>query len=206
MQLNILICGVGGQGNVLLEKVLGLSAIHEGQKVRAADTFGASQRGGSVLSHIRLGSGVSSSLVPRGDCDILLGLEPVETLRAAVPFLSEDGLLIFNTAPVPPAKVKAGEVGYPATANIIELLGQLTPNLVDLDATALAKATTGSERAMNMAMAGVLLGLGVLPLSPGTVKDVISKITGAFAAKNVKAFEAGYEAGLRRRGDIQGAR
>lgn len=201
--MNIIICGVGGQGNVLLEKIIGLSAIREGHNVRAADTFGASQRGGSVISHIRLGTSMRSSLVPRGDCDILIGLEPVETLRTAVPFLKENGMLIFNTAPIPPAKVKAGEVVYPSTANIKKLLKQITFNLVDLDASALTKRTTGSERAMNMTMAGVLLGIGALPLNPETLKNVISKRTGTFAEKNIKAFEKGYKVGVKRRGELK---
>ena len=64
-ELNIIICGVGGQGNVLLEKIIGTCAIEVGLRVTASDTFGAAQRGGSVLSQIRLGNEVRSSLIPQ---------------------------------------------------------------------------------------------------------------------------------------------
>jgi len=137
-ELNIIVCGVGGQGNVLIEQLIGLSAIKEGLHARAADTFGASQRGGSVVSHLRLGENISSSMIPQKSAHIVLGLEPCETLRAAREFICEGGLVVFNTFPVLPVKVKTGDAGYPTFKTILGLLQQLTRNIVHLNATALA--------------------------------------------------------------------
>jgi indolepyruvate ferredoxin oxidoreductase beta subunit len=198
MKLNMLICGVGGQGNVLFEKIIGISAVREGFSIRAADTFGASQRGGSVVSHIRLGTNVYSSLVPRCECDILVGLEPVETLRTAVSFLKDNGILIFNTTSIPTSKIKSGEETYPNIDNIKKILNKLTKNLIEINASALSKKVTGSEHALNMTLVGVLLGIKALPLNSQTVKSVIYEKTGTFAKKNIRAFDLGYEVGAKK--------
>ena len=197
-EVNILISGVGGQGNVLLERIIGMSAIREGYSVKAADTFGASQRGGSVLSHLRMGSEVHSSLVPQGRCHILLGLEPGEALNTATKFLSKNGLVIVNTFPIFPPKVKVGEKNYPTVEKILVLLKQLTPNVIELDATSLAKQVTGNERAMNIVLLGVLIGAGILPIGPDTVRSAIEETTGKFARESIQAFEAGFEIGQKR--------
>ena len=199
-ELNIIICGVGGQGNILIERIIGISAIKEGCPVRAADTFGAAQRGGSVSSHIRLGKEVNSSLIPQGKCHIVLGLEPIETLRTAADFLCLNGLVILNVSPVFPASVKVDDaLAYPSLNSILRLLKRVTKNVVELDATVLAKKTAGSERSMNIVMTGVLMALDVLPFSPETVKLVLGQTTGRFVQQNIEAFRAGFEAGKQKR-------
>ena len=191
-EINILISGVGGQGNVLLERIIGMSAINEGCSIKAADTFGAAQRGGSVLSHLRIGSEVSSSLVPQGKCHILLGLEPGEALNTATKFLCKNGLIIVNTFPIFPAKVRVGEWTYPPIEKILMLLEELTSNVIALDATALARQATGSARAMNIVLLGVLTGSGILPIRPDTVRRAIEETTGKFTRESIKAFDAGF--------------
>jgi indolepyruvate ferredoxin oxidoreductase beta subunit len=197
-EVNILISGVGGQGNVLLERIIGISAIKEGHPVRAADTFGAAQRGGSVLSHLRMGSEVHSSLVPQGRCHILLGLEPGEALNTAIKFLSKNALVIVNTFSIFPPKVKVGEWSYPPAEKILILLRELTSNVIELDATALARQATGNERAMNIVLLGVLIGVAILPIGPDTVRSVIEETTGKFAQVSIQAFEAGFKIGQQR--------
>jgi indolepyruvate ferredoxin oxidoreductase beta subunit len=196
--INILISGVGGQGNVLLERIIGLSAIKEGYSVKAADTFGASQRGGSVLSHLRLGSSINSSLVSQGKCHIIVGLEPGEALSAASKFLGQNGLVIVNTSPILPAKVKVGDRAYPSVERILMLLKKLTPNVIELDATLLARQVTGNERATNMVMLGVLIGSGVLPIDPKTARIAIEETTAIFLPESVHAFEVGFEIGKKK--------
>jgi indolepyruvate ferredoxin oxidoreductase beta subunit len=197
-EINILISGVGGQGNILLERIIGMSAMKEGYSIKAADTFGAAQRGGSVLSHLRMGSEVHSSLVPQGRCHILLGLEPGEALNTAIKFLGKNGLVIVNTFPIFPAKVKVGEWSYPPIEKILVLLKELTPNVIELDATALSRQTTGNERAMNIVLLGVLIGTGTLPISPDTVRGAIEEMTGKFLRESTQAFEAGFGIGQQR--------
>jgi indolepyruvate ferredoxin oxidoreductase beta subunit len=194
-EINTIICGVGGQGNILVERILGISAIREGYPVRGADTFGAAQRGGSVLTHIRFGTEVSSSLIPRGKCHILLGLEPIEALRTAIDFLQTNGLVILNTSPVLPASVKIGESAYPSVESILKLLNKVSQNVIQVDAANLAKRTAQTPRAMNIVMTGVLMALDILPFSIETVKQVLEQETGQFGRQNLKAFQAGLEIG-----------
>ena len=197
-ELNILICGVGGQGNVLLETIIGMSAIKEGYSVRGADTFGTAQRGGSVLSHLRMGSEVNSGLVPQGRCHIILGLEPGEALNAATKYICKNGLVIVNTSPLLPAKVKVGEWSYPSFEKILALIRELTPNVMELDATSLARQATRNEKTMNIIMLGVLIGLNVLPISLGTVRRATEEMTGRFAQESIQALEAGFRIGQQR--------
>jgi indolepyruvate ferredoxin oxidoreductase beta subunit len=194
-ELNIIISGVGGQGNVLLEQLIGLGAIKEGHRVRAADTYGASQRGGSVVSHLRLGQEISSSLIPKGRAHVVVGLEPCETLRAAREFICKNGLIVFNSSPVLPVKVKTGEASYPPLKIIMSLLQQSTRNIVHLDATALAKEK-GVSRSANIAMLGVLMGLAALPLGLDTIRETIFQVLGiTLAQANIVVFDAGLEIG-----------
>ena len=191
---NIIISGVGGQGNILLEKVIGLGAIHGGFQVRAADTFGASQRGGSVLSHVRIGKHVASSLIPLCGADIIVGLEPRETLDTAVKYLRKDGLIIINTAIVLPAKVRSGEHRYPPLDMIIGLLTDLTRNVIVLDATRLAIQAAGTDKAMNVVMGGALIGTDALPIKPETIRKILKDTMRKTAETNLKAFDTGFEA------------
>jgi indolepyruvate ferredoxin oxidoreductase beta subunit len=191
----MIICGVGGQGNLLVERIIGMSAMRQGYSVRSADTFGAAQRGGSVLSHVRVGLELYSSLVPQGRCDVLIGLEPGEALTTSLKFLGNQSLALVNTCPFPPVKVKIGERTYPPVEKVLELLRKVTPHVIDLDATTLARETAGTERSMNVVMTGVLMGVGVLPLKPETVKETVKELTGRFAEGNIRAFDAGFEIG-----------
>lgn len=194
-EINILISGVGGQGNILLERIIGMSAIKEGYSVKAADTFGASQRGGSVLSHLRLGPVINSSLVSQGKGHIILGLEPGEALSTASKFLCENGLVITNTSRILPVQVKVGDRAYPPVEEILRLLRKLTPNVIELDATLLARQVTGDERATNMVMLGVLIGLGILPVSLKTARTAVEATTANFSRESIHAFEVGFEIG-----------
>jgi len=197
-ELNIIICGVGGQGNILLERIIGNCAIDSGLVVKGSDTFGAAQRGGSVFSQMRLSSNINktmSGLIPQGKCDVILGLEPGETLRKAGSYLCEDGLVIVNSSSVLPVKVKTGEWEdpYPPFKIILKLLTTVTSKVIALDATSIAKTVAGGERYLNVVMAGAFAAQKLLPVDVETYKRVIKEVTGIFADENLKAFDAGYE-------------
>lgn len=191
--LNIIISGVGGQGNILLERIIGKCAIAADLKVTASDTFGAAQRGGSVISQIRLGKKVRSSLIPRGKCDVILGLEPGEALRTAGKYMADNALVIVNTAPVLPAKVKIGEWEYPPVETIVQVLKKFSDNVIELHATALANEVAGDNRYTNMVMAGAFAAQNMLPVNTATYKTAIKEATGGFAEKNLSAFDAGFQ-------------
>ncbi|MDA8305261.1 MAG: 2-oxoacid:acceptor oxidoreductase family protein, partial [Deltaproteobacteria bacterium] len=94
---NVIISGVGGQGNVLLSGFIGAALVKEGLMVSVADTFGVSQRGGSVASHIKISEKtLYSSVTLKGKADLLIGMEPVETLRALVEFGNPGIISIVN--------------------------------------------------------------------------------------------------------------
>lgn len=204
-ELNLLICGVGGQGNLLLERIIGRCCVRAGLPVRAADTFGAAQRGGSVLSHLRMGTDVSSSLIERKRCHILVGLEPGEALKVSEEYLAPKGLCLVNTAPVLPPVVKAGDADYPPVSEIMNALKRLDGHIVDLEATAMAEQHAGSPQSMNIVMLGALTGLRQLPVRTADIEMVIKEAVGRLAEQNLKAFRAGLEAGDRKRANLKGS-
>ena len=111
-ETNIVIAGVGGQGVLSASRLIAQAAIDAGQRVVVGDTFGASQREGSVMSTVRIGDAVRGSLVALGAADFLIAFEPYEALRR-LHFLRDGGAVIVNTAPVVPVR-QVLEGGYPA--------------------------------------------------------------------------------------------
>ena len=110
--LNVLMSGVGGQGVILASKILSDMALRSGFDIKQSEVHGMSQRGGSVVSHVRIGDKVHSPLVPEGQCDILLAFEPLEGLRFAH-WVRGDGVIIYSTDRINPSTVSAGLAKYP---------------------------------------------------------------------------------------------
>ncbi|MBQ4347177.1 MAG: 2-oxoacid:acceptor oxidoreductase family protein, partial [Firmicutes bacterium] len=102
-----IICGVGGQGSVLLSRLLAQCALYKGISARTAETIGMAQRGGSVTSHVRTGKTVHSPLIPKGGADLLLGLEPAEALRG-LSFLKPGGIAVVSKSAVVPVTSMLG--------------------------------------------------------------------------------------------------
>ena len=103
MRKNIILCGVGGQGTVLASRLISAAAMARNIPVLSAETIGMAQRGGSVFSHLRMGEGIHSPMIARGEADLLLGFEPGETARM-LPFLRPGGQVIVSSRPVTPAQ------------------------------------------------------------------------------------------------------
>ena len=104
-ECNLLVAGVGGQGSVLIGNILGNAVIDDGLEVWVGETFGMSQRGGSVVSHVRISKEVLNPMTPEVSGDIILGLEPMETLRIAQKYLKTGGSIILNPRQVFPSDV-----------------------------------------------------------------------------------------------------
>jgi indolepyruvate ferredoxin oxidoreductase, beta subunit len=192
-ELNIIIAGTGGQGVVLLSEILGNAAVRDGFKVRGSEVLGMAQRGGSVFSNIRLGTDVEAPMNAEGTCDILVALEPSETLRN-IQYLNKKSTVIYNIRKVIPATVTLGRSGYPELEQIRDILLATAGRVIALDALDLAEKA-GSRQSVNVVMLGTLFGSGVMPISTDTVETLIRE---SFAAKladlNIKAFRLGYEA------------
>ena len=101
MNKNILLCGVGGQGIVLASKLIAQAAMENSLPVMSAETIGMAQKGGSVFSHVRIGSNLSTPMIPKGGADVIIGFEPAEAVRM-LPYLKKDGTVIVNSCPTKP--------------------------------------------------------------------------------------------------------
>lgn len=196
-EFNLLITGVGGQGNLLSSEIIATAAVIEGYKVRVADVFGAAQRGGSVMSHVRIGEKVFSPLIRQRSADAMLGFEPVECLRN-LKLLSRSCTAIVNTRPIYPRDVSIGKLTYPSTIQIISLLEKMVKKVIYRDFTEIAEEA-GSSRVLNVVMVGLLAGLELLPIGKETfMKAIVETVPSAAKEINIKAFELGFEETYRR--------
>jgi indolepyruvate ferredoxin oxidoreductase, beta subunit len=191
-ELNIILGGVGGQGVILMSDLLGHAAVEEGMDIQGSEVLGMAQRGGSVFSNIRLGTGVVAPLTPQGKCDILVALEASEPLRY-VRELSPTSLVIINTTEIKPYTVSTGESTYPEFDAVLETVRKVTDRIITIDATKIAKEA-GNILATNTAMLGALFGSGRLPIAVETIKGLIkSGVPPKALEANLKAFDMGYE-------------
>jgi indolepyruvate ferredoxin oxidoreductase beta subunit len=188
MKKDIILSGVGGQGILSIATVIGWAALDQNLYLKQAEVHGMSQRGGDVQSCLRLSSvPIYSDLVPEGECDIILSLEPMEALRY-LPFLSKDGWIVTNTVPF------RNIPNYPDENAIMNELRKV-PKLITLDCDAIAK-DCGSPRSSNMvllgASAGVMEILEPEKLREG-IRNVFSRKGEQIVEMNIKAFNAGLE-------------
>ena len=190
-ELNIIICGVGGQGIVLMSELLGNAAVRDGIEVKGSEVLGMAQRGGSVFSNIRLGSDIYAPLTPEGKCDILIAVEPSEAIRN-IQYLSKSSMVILNSREVMPFTVFLGSSGYPSLDEILDNLNKAVDRVITLDAAKLA-GEAGNLQSTNVVMLGALFGSGLMSIKEETVKAVIqSRFSARAAEANLKAFDLGY--------------
>ncbi|MDO9517811.1 MAG: indolepyruvate oxidoreductase subunit beta [Methanosarcinaceae archaeon] len=186
VKLDLVISGVGGQGAILASDIIGKAAVLEGIPIRAAETHGMAQRGGSVVNHIRLGCELGS-MIPLHGADVLLALEPAEALRY-IDSLSGDGVVIMNTEPVFPITVTSGGEEYPAVAEIVGTL-RTTHKVIAFNASELAMEA-GHPQTMNVVMVGA--ASNYLPMSKELLIDCIKGMVPPKTVDiNVRAFELG---------------
>ena len=191
---NIIITGVGGQGNVMASRVMGNMLSRKGLNITIGETFGASQRGGSVMSHLRISAASSwSPQIPRGRCHLVLALEPTEAVRVLADYGNPGIKVLCNTRPVHAIGVISGEQQYPGPTDIKSWIGELSEAAWFLDATDKA-IELGNPLLGNIMMIGAASGIGVLPLDREDFKAVISKTLSADKQElNLKAFDTGVE-------------
>ena len=168
--INVLLTGVGGQGTVLASKVLAQTAQDHGWQVRTAETIGMAQRGGSVVSHVRIanepGETVYSPLVSRGAADLIIAFEPAEGARV-LPYLAPEGMLVTATTGVPAVTSALGDKPYRGAQAIRMLSNAFTGSserlVVVPDAAILRRV--GNRKALNMVMLASALALDCVPIS-----------------------------------------
>ncbi|HOK57996.1 MAG TPA: indolepyruvate ferredoxin oxidoreductase subunit beta [Methanothrix sp.] len=183
---DIVIVGVGGQGVILISEIIGRAALRAGIPVRAAETHGMAQRGGSVINHTRLGC-VYGPMVPEGGADILLALEPAEVLRYGR-YLSRGGVALVNTKPVLPTTVTTGQFRYP---DIEEILAPLrgVARVIAMNATEIAERA-GNPQTTNIVMLGAMSRF--MPIEEALILDALrDSVPGKYIDVNMRAFELG---------------
>jgi indolepyruvate ferredoxin oxidoreductase beta subunit len=189
---NIVITGVGGQGNVMASRVLSNMLVRKGFRVTIGETFGMSQRGGSVMSHIRVSSNaVWSPQIPKGMADLIVALEPIEAIRVLSDYGNPAVKILANLRPIYPVGVITGEDEYPSAETIRNTIEALAAEARFLTATEEA-VRLGNPILGNIVMIGAIAGLGVLPIGRELFETVIREgMPAARVEDNLRAFEIG---------------
>ena len=170
---NIIICGVGGQGTVLASRLLAATAMRLGVKIKTAETIGMAQRGGSVVSHIRIGEGNYSPMIGVSGADLIIGFEPAETVRNLA-FLKPGGTVVTSIAPVVPVSALTGGQTYELDA-LLAFLKENVDNLKLIDARAAAREV-GSEKIINVLLLGLAAESGLLGFTKEALAETIKSL------------------------------
>lgn len=188
MKTDVLITGVGGQGILLTSMVIGRAATKAGMTVRSSETHGMAQRGGGVVSHVRMGD-VHSPLIPKGGADFLIAFEPLEAIRNA-DFIKDGCYAVVNTHPIRPTGSKKKIGHYPPIEDILMALMEFSQT-IPIEATELAKEA-GNPLTLNVVLLGAVTALKGFPINE---EDMVKMIKGSVPPKaleaNMNAFELG---------------
>lgn len=191
-EFNIVLVGVGGQGTILAAKILGAAAVKDGLNVRVSEIHGMAQRGGAVTSNVRIGEKVLSSTVTEGQVDVLLGFEPLETIRN-LKFVSERTLVIMSDERVPPTELAAKKVAYPGLDEIVKKIHLFTRKLLVVHAENLAKEA-GSILTRNIVLLGAMASVGKIPVRIESIKEALKELVPKkHLETNLEAFRLGFE-------------
>ena len=189
MRKSVILCGVGGQGTVLASKLISYAAMEKGQAVQSAETIGMAQRGGSVTSHIRMGEGVFSPLVPKGTADVMIAFEPAEAVRN-LSYLKKDGVVVVSGKAVKPVTAALSEKVYESEEMLQYLQGKVQ-RLIVIDGGQVEEEL-GSAKPLNVVLLGAAIACNEIGISMEEIKDAIAaKVPEKFHALNYKALEFG---------------
>jgi indolepyruvate ferredoxin oxidoreductase beta subunit len=191
-EFNIVLAGVGGQGTILAAEILGVAAVKDGLNVRVSEIHGMAQRGGAVTSNVRIGKNVSSPTVMEGQADVLLGFEPLETLRS-MKFASDKTLVIMSEEKIPPTELAAKNITYPNMKEIIAKIHRFTKDVIIVETEKLANEA-GSTLTRNIVLLGGLSATEKVPIKTESVLEALKELVPAKHVEiNVKAFKLGYD-------------
>ena len=191
--LNLIITGVGGQGNVMISLIIGNALAREDYFVTIGETYGASQRGGPVMSHLRISTESQySPFIPDGCADIILGMEPVETLRMLGRYGNSGVITIVNPRQIHSIDVTRGSVEYPDLGNLLETINEVSSKARIINATEEAQRM-GSPMFANTILMGALIGSEVLPIDKASVEAVLRETFPREIKTNLAAFNRGSE-------------
>ena len=187
MTTSIMITGVGGQGSLLASRILGNAFLSQGYDVKVSEVHGMSQRGGSVVTYVKVADSVASPVICKGEADYLLSFELLEAARY-LPYLKKGGTVVTSTQQINPMPVIMGAKAYPE--DIISKIEALGVKVMKADALSLAEKC-GSSKASNVVLIGMFAKHCDLPKEV-FLKAVETSVPPKFKELNVAAFEAGY--------------
>lgn len=186
--ISVMIVGVGGQGTLLTSRVLGAAAVKAGYDVKMSEVHGMAQRGGSVITYVRMGQNVNSPIIEKGEADILLCFEKLEALRW-IDYAKKDGAIIINDQQIDPMPVIIGKAKYPD--GIVEKINSAFSNVHTINALDAAKKL-GNIKALNIVMLGLLAKS--TKIEKETWHEAIREtVKEKFVDLNLKAFDEGYQ-------------
>lgn len=186
--INVLIVGVGGQGTLLASRVLGAIASIEGKDCKLSEVHGMSQRGGSVVTHVRIGDDIAAPLVTPGEADYIMAFEQLEALRWAY-YLKEGGKILVNDQQIMPMPVITGAVEYPE--GIYAKLAEAGKEAIVVDGLGLAEEA-GNTKAVNVVMIGALCAIEGVDYDVA-LEAVRRSVPAKLLSVNEKALELGYK-------------
>ncbi len=191
-RIRIFMTGVGGQGTLTATTLFARTALEQGLEVVSGEIHGMAQRGGVVESTVLLG-GWKSPKISHGEADIVLGFEPLETLRA-LPYLAKGGCVVSNTEQLPPVGVSCGREAYPAMEHITERVKGCSATCWFLPCRTLGMQA-GSAQAGNIVLLGALCASGLVPFGPDALKAAIKKyLKPSLVDMNLLAVDLGIQA------------
>ena len=187
-KLDLLLTGVGGQGVILASDVIAEAALAAGYDVKKTDTIGMAQRGGSVISHVRMARQVWSPLIKEGEVDILVAFEKLEAARWSN-YLRPGGIAIVNNQALPPLSVSLGNERYPSDEEVTDILKRRTDSIYFVNGTSRVREL-GNIRTLNIFMLGCVSLF--VPLKVHIWKDCISqRVPSNIRQINIIAFDQG---------------
>lgn len=190
--LNIIVCGIGGQGNVLASEIVASTMNDLGYRVAVGETYGASQRGGSVMSHVRVSKEEDLGvLIPSGEAHIIIGFEPLETLRMARQYAGPNTMIVYDPRPIYPLGVLQGNQTYPTVEEISSEINSITSEAHAINAADIA-LEIGDTKAANVVLLGAFSRLPGAPLNTEELSVILTqRFQGKILEMNQKAFAEG---------------
>ncbi len=197
-EFNIVIAGVGGQGILTLKRIIATSAFLEGYEVKTSEIHGLSQRGGAVVSHVRFGEEIYSPMVLEGEANLIIGLEPLEALRACYYASKEIGtIFVVDTRKIQPVSVLVEGKVYPSLDEIKQKLSEFSSKVYLVDASSECVKKFGTILPANIYLFGFCIGAKILPLKKeNALRAIESCIKPALVELNKKVFENGFAKGF----------
>ncbi len=188
-----LLCGVGGQGTILASKLIADCALSQGLNIKASETIGMAQRGGSVVSHVRIANSnenIHSPIIPIGTADILLAFEPAEAVRA-LPYLAKDGVMIVSKKAIKPVTATLSNSPYDGV-EMLEYLKTQVEQLIVVDSEEICKKC-GSTKVLNTILLGAGIASGKIGFTLEQMEEALKNcVKEKFLDLNLKALHEGF--------------